>query len=345
MARDITLDRVVALKMPHKSNLSPLEAESFLREVRATAQLHHPNIVRMQEMGVGDRIFMVSDLVSGPTLSQRLLEHPLSDVQAARLCATLADALQHAHEAGVVHRDLKPAHVLIDAQGAPHLIGFGLAKARDVREFSGDRQVLGTPAYMSPEQAAGDYARVDGRSDVYSLGVILYELLTGRRPFSGEPVMMLMRQSPPPPRKIKKTIPRDLEAICLKALEKDLARRYQTAKDMGDDLRRFLEGKPSIARNASFIERAWRRWRPARRDRLPHHGTLAPEILSDWRWALRARDAGELREHSGKFVGIVNQTCVDAGEDPATVRAAVAEQCNVSQERVLVLFVEEDLDF
>jgi WD40 repeat protein/tRNA A-37 threonylcarbamoyl transferase component Bud32/peroxiredoxin len=262
-ARDTALDRTVAIKIPRKGRLSAAETEQFLREARAAAQLRHPTIVSVHEVGrEGDSVYIVSDYVRGLTLADWLTGQRLTPRQAAELCAQIADALDHAHQAGVVHRDLKPGNIMLDAQGQPHIMDFGLAK-REAGEvtMTVDGQVLGTPAYMSPEQAAGESHKVDGRSDVYSLGVILYQLLTGELPFRGNQAMLIhqvLHEEPQPPRKLNHHVPRDLQTICLRAIAKERARRYQKAGEMGDDLRRFLGGEPIKARPVSRVERLWR---------------------------------------------------------------------------------------
>jgi WD40 repeat protein/tRNA A-37 threonylcarbamoyl transferase component Bud32 len=262
-AKDRELDRVVAIKIPRRDQLDAIGAEQLLREARSAAQLKHPNIVQVYEIGrEGDTVYIVSELIDGLTLSDWLTGYQPGPREAVALCIKIAAALHHAHERGVIHRDLKPSNVMLDRENEPHLLDFGLAK-RQAGEITitMDGQVLGTPAYMSPEQARGESHRVDRRADVYSLGVILFELLTGERPFRGNKQMLLhqvLTEDAPSPRKFNATVPRDLETICLHCLEKDPQRRYVTAEALQHDLQRFLEGKPIAARPIGVVARGWR---------------------------------------------------------------------------------------
>jgi tetratricopeptide (TPR) repeat protein/tRNA A-37 threonylcarbamoyl transferase component Bud32 len=263
-ARDSQLQRIVAVKVPRSGQLATDEDEDrFVREARNVAQLQHPGIVPVYEVGRSETFpYIVSEFVEGITLADALTARRFSFRESAQLVAQVAAAIGHAHAQGVVHRDLKPSNIMLTADGTPRVMDFGLAK-RDAGEvtMTVEGQVLGTPAYMSPEQASGQAHHVDGRSDVYSLGGILYELLTGELPFRGNQRMLLhqvLHDEPRGPHSLNDRIPRDLETICLKAMSKEPGRRYQTSQSMADDLARYLANQPILARPVGQLGRALR---------------------------------------------------------------------------------------
>ncbi len=249
LAYDTQLKRTVAIKTPHASLLSrPEDARAYLLEAQALASLDHPSIVPVYDVGSGEGLpcYVVSKYIEGTDLGHRIRERRLLHGEAARLVSTIAEALHYAHTHGLVHRDVKPGNILLDAEGTPYLADFGLA-LRETEVGTGPRYA-GTPVYMSPEQARGEGHRVDGRSDIYSLGCVFYELLAGRRPFFSESqselFQLIVHHDPKPPRQIDDSVPRELERICLKALAKRATDRYTTARDMADDLAHYLAIHP-----------------------------------------------------------------------------------------------------
>ncbi len=293
---DVELGRTVAVKLLHSSLLArKADAERFYREARAAAQLRHPGIVAVHEVAELDGVpAIISEFVDGLTLRQVISERQLDSSETAVLVAQVADALDYAHSLKVIHRDVKPGNIMVALQageGANTLLGsagpltinaragsvsissasmsprarlldFGLALREEAEAtMTNDGQVLGTPSYMSPEQASGDSHRVDRRSDVYSLGVVLYEMLTGEVPFKGPSIVVLRKvigDEPQRPRELRPSVPRDLETICLKAMSKVRESRYRTAGELAADLRRYLAGEPIEARPIGALGTIWR---------------------------------------------------------------------------------------
>ncbi|WP_425618781.1 serine/threonine-protein kinase [Anatilimnocola sp. NA78] len=260
-ARQESLHREVAIKMILRGQLArQAERERFQAEAQAAAKLDHPGIVPVYEVGeIEGRPYFSMKFIRGTTLAQRLSEGPMHPREAAKLLVAVARAIHFAHEKGVLHRDLKPSNILLDEQGMPHVTDFGLAKQiTDDASLTKTGAILGTPAYMAPEQAAGNRGQVGPTSDVYSLGVVLYHMLTGRPPFQGaspvETVLMVLEQDPVPPRMLNQHADRDLEMICLRCLQKPTDLRYASAAALARDLDAYLNDESISARSGRFAQ-------------------------------------------------------------------------------------------
>jgi WD40 repeat protein len=327
LARQLSLKRLVALKMVLAgSHAGSAELVRFRTEAEAAARLQHPNIVQIYEVGQQDGLpFFSLEYVDGGSLARALAGTPLPPGRAAQLIETLARAMHYAHQRGIVHRDLKPANVLLTADGLPKITDFGLAKQLDdaaVHTQSG--AVLGTPSYMAPEQAGGQTHDIGPAADVYALGAVLYELLTGRPPFKAatplDTLMQVLTEEPVPPRQLQPKVPRDLETICLKCLEKDPRKRYAGALALADDLRRCASGEPIAARPVGLGGRTlkWVRRRPAVAGLLALVVAFAAAgfALVTWKW----QDAR-----------LAWQEATDKAEAAARALALVAEKERLTQ--------------
>ncbi len=332
-ARHLELNRIVALKMIRSGvYASAVERVRFVREARAIAALRHQNIVQVFDVGVIDGCpFFTMEFVAGHTLAESMQGKPLAPKVAVQLMLKLAGAVESAHQNGIVHRDLKPSNILIDGEGTPRIGDFGLARSstdEGALTLSGLR--LGTPNYMAPEQAAGRSDAIGPAADIYSLGAILYETLTGRPPFRGESVAEIERQllteEPVPPGRLNTSVPRNLETICLKCLLKQPHRRYQSAAEFADDLGRFQRGEPVLARNAGAAERCakWMRRHPA----ITTGITAAALILlvlvgsSSWWFSQRASKIRSVDE-SLRYAVLMQQQANWPAAESALERAAI----------------------
>jgi serine/threonine-protein kinase len=284
-ARQISLDREVALKMVIGGrNASAADHARFRAEAESAARLDHPSVVPIYEVGQHDgHPYFSMKLVEGTTLAARLADGPLPPREAARLLSAVARGVHYAHTQGVLHRDLKPSNLLIDRDGRPHITDFGLAKRIEGdRNLTGSGAILGTPAYMAPEQAAGSRGQVSPATDVYGLGTVLYQMLTGRPPFQAasplDTLLLVLEQDPVPPHLLSARVDRDLEMIALKCLQKPPDLRYASAAQLADDLDRFLADEPISARSGKFSEVVSRMFRPS------HHATVLENWGLLWMW-------------------------------------------------------------
>jgi WD40 repeat protein len=263
-ARQVSADRLVALKMILAGgHAGPDELTRFRTEAEAIARLQHPHVVQVFEVGTHRGLpFFSLEFCPGGSLDKKLAGTPLPPKEAAALMAQLARGVQAAHAAQVLHRDLKPGNVLLAADGTPKVTDFGLAKKLDAQGATITGVIMGTPSYMAPEQASGEVHALGPAADVYALGAVLYECLTGRPPFRAattwDTLQQVLTREPVPPRQLNAKVPRDLETICLRCLHKEPRRRYPTAEALADDLRRFLAGEPVLARPVGRTERGWR---------------------------------------------------------------------------------------
>jgi eukaryotic-like serine/threonine-protein kinase len=325
LADDVNLNRQVALKLPR--SLDP-EMVGLLFEAKTAASLRHPHIVSVYEVGEeAGQVFIATEYIDGLTLRDFLTAGKPAVSRTVDLLMRIAQALHYAHQHGVVHRDVKPANILLNKEGEPYVTDFGIAKRLNAEAtISSDGQVIGTARYMSPEQAAGRTKETDSRSDVYALGVMLFEMLTGEAPFRGNVRAILdqkVSHDPPSPRTYDRGLPKDLETICLKCLEREPQKRYQSALELAEELRRFSIGEPIRARPISRVERVWRwcRMRPV------VAGLLASLFLSlslglagvTYFWRQAAQSAAALRE--SLYRSRMNLTSVHlANGDAAGVR-------------------------
>ena len=366
-ARHRKLNRDVALKMILVGKYSSGDAlKRFVAEARAVAHLQHPGIVQIFDIGEHQNLpYFSLEFVDGTDLQKELVRQPRTPRQAAEIVHRLCETMQYAHDNKILHRDLKPANVLISTDGALKITDFGLAKQVDTEGSTdtSDGTVMGSPSYMPPEQARGELSSVTPRSDLYSLGAILYQMLTGRPPFltdsAIETVMQVINNDPVTPRDMQPSVPVDLETICMKSLQKDAAARYGSCQEMADDLQRFLNGEPILARPISKLERAvrWCRRNPtvAIPSMLAGVLLMATALISTWAWSTTSAQAAiiaterdnaqEERDNANTQRGIAEEqrTIAVANEEKAIEQQQEAEkQRRIAEEQRAIAIVNEE---
>jgi serine/threonine-protein kinase len=328
-ARHRILKRTVALKMILAGSHSTGAAlQRFLAEARAVAHLQHPGIVQIFDMGQHDGLPWFSlEFVDGPDLQKSLNGKPRDARAAAAIVETICRTMQYAHAHGILHRDLKPANILIDSAGNPKVTDFGLAKEVDSENSAATRDgtIMGSPSYMPPEQARGQIAAVTAKSDQYSMGAVLYQMLTARPPFITdrplETVMQVINNEPVAPRQLQPAIPVDLETICLKSLQKDPAQRYDSCEAMADDLRRFLNGEPILARPVGRLQQLYRWCRRNPKIAIPSAAAglsiCLTAVIASWAWAATSAQARQIADEKKN---------VEVQRDEADRQRAIANQ-------------------
>jgi serine/threonine protein kinase len=366
-ARQVSLNRLVALKvLPGIFRQVPTAITRFRKEAQAAAKLHHTHIVPVYAQGEFEgHFFYAMELIDGESLDRILKKDPSRIIQSlcatspptgqeattsytalgrrsgyryvARLIAGVAEGLDHAHKQGVIHRDIKPQNLLMAPDGQLHITDFGLARLLDEPSITVTGEMVGTPAYMSPEQVTGDRKAIDHRTDIFSLGVTFYEILTGTRPFEGatreQLVSRILTREPRPPRRINSQVPLDLETICLRAMEKAPGRRYPSAGEMATDLRRYSDDRPIFSRRASAIEKAvkWIRRHPA-----PTAICALSAVLVATAVAWRAQVARAQRAKANELVRqAFNLLAIDDYRDPQEARSLLATAEKMEPESVL----------
>ncbi|MFO0850460.1 MAG: serine/threonine-protein kinase [Gemmataceae bacterium] len=346
-ARQTRLNRLVALKMVLAGGrASAAQLARFTAEARAVAKLDHPNLVRVIDIGDHDGLpFFAMEFVEGGALDTHLRKHSLEPKDAARLMERVCRAMHYAHTKGVIHRDLKPANILLAPDKSPKITDFGLAKQQDDSEaHTRTGAVMGTPNYMAPEQAEGKTKHINHLADVYSLGATLYELMTGRPPFSGPSAVAVLAQvrssEPVNPSRLQPGVPKDLETICLKAMQKEAGKRYPSAESLADDLQRYIDGQPILARPVSSVEKVvrWARRKPVQAGlTFAVLGLSALLVASAVVYGLNLRAKNEVIEGKNRDLEVKNIEIEGKNVALAAEKAEVEKQANATADRVRFL--------